>query len=196
MELTQESFDRLLSWLHPVPDEAGNIYVKIRSGLIRNFTSHGCSVPDELADITIDRVAKKLPAIIDTYVGERQPYFHRVAFYVLKEHMAKAVEKVELPADLPQVEPDDDEEIETYSHCLDRCMAQLPAAKQDLIRKYYRGDKGTKIRQRKELAASLNLGLAALRVKALRIRLELRRCTNQCLSALGQSNNAQLESNE
>src|SRR5215510_15531311 len=55
MELTQESFDLLLSWLHPVPDEAGKIYVKIRAGLVRHFVRHGVPVPEELADITIDR---------------------------------------------------------------------------------------------------------------------------------------------
>lgn len=192
MDLTQESFDRLLSWLHPVPDEAGMIYVKIRSDLIRNFTSHGCSVSDELADITIDRVAQKLPTIIDTYVGERQPYFRRVAFYVLKEYQAKAVPETELPPDLPDREPDHDEDIESYSHCLDKCIDGLPKAKQYLIRKYYRGDKGAKIRQRKELAAELKLELAALRVKALRIRRELRGCTHRCLAALRLSDNAQL----
>lgn len=185
MDLTQESLDLLLSWLHPVPDEAGKIYVKIREGLIRNFASHGCWIPDKLADITIDRVAKKLPKIISHYVGDREPYFYRVAYYVLKEWKNKLVDEVEVPPDLPFVEPDRDEDLETYFHCLDKCMAQLPVEKQDLIRKFYRGDKGEKIRRRKELAASLGIDVAALRVKALRIRRELRKCTNGCLQAIG-----------
>jgi DNA-directed RNA polymerase specialized sigma24 family protein len=181
MDLTQESFDLLLAWLHPVPDEAGRIYVKIREGLIRHFASHGCWIPEKLADTTIDRVAKKLPEIIDHYVGGRDPYFYRVAYYVLKEWKNKLVDEVEVSPDLPFVEPDRDEDLERHFHCLDKCMAQLPIKKQDLIGKYYRGDKATKIRQRKELAASLNIDLAALRVKALRIRRELRKCTNGCL---------------
>jgi DNA-directed RNA polymerase specialized sigma24 family protein len=181
MDLTQESLKLLLSWLHPVPDEAGTIYVKIREGLIRNFASHGCWIPDQLADITIDRVAKKLPEIIDHYVGDREPYFYRVAYYVLKEWKNKLVDEVEVSPDLPFVGPERDEDLEPYYECLDKCIAQLPVEKQDLIRKYYRGDKGTKIRQRKELAASLGIDLAALRVKALRIRRELRKCTNGCL---------------
>src|SRR5215470_5847078 len=48
MELTQESLGLLLSWLHPVPDEAGRIYVKIRAGLVRNFARQGVPVPEEL----------------------------------------------------------------------------------------------------------------------------------------------------
>jgi DNA-directed RNA polymerase specialized sigma24 family protein len=184
MELTRESLDLLLSWLHPVSDEAGKIYVKIREQLIRNFASHGCWVPDKLADITIDRVAKKLPKIIDRYVGDREPYFHRVAYYVLKEWKNTLVDEVEVPPDLPFIEPDKDEDLESYYQCLDKCMAQLPVEKQDLIRKYYRGDKGAKIRQRRELAASLNIDLAALRIKALRIRQNLRKCTNRCLQTM------------
>jgi hypothetical protein len=85
------------------------------------------------------------------------------------------------------VEPDDTEDVEAYSQCLDKCMSQLPGEKRDLIRKYYQGEKGVKIRQRKELAASLNLGLAALRVKALRIREDLRKCTKRCLQNLAHS---------
>lgn len=184
MELTQESFELLLSWLHPVRDEAGKMYVKIRDGLIRNFASHGCSIPDKLSDITMDRVARKVPEIIDHYVGERERYFHRVAYFVLKEYFAKLIEEVELTPDLPIIEPDDDKDIETYFHCLDKCMAELPADKRDLIRKYYRGDKGTKIRLRKELAASLKIDLSVLRVKALRIRRDLKSCTNRCLQKM------------
>ena len=184
MELTQESFDLLLSWLHPVPDEAGRIYVKIRAGLIRNFTSHGCPAPEELADITLDRVAKKLPEIIDKYVGDREPYFHRVAFYVLREYWARTIETVELDPDLPIVDGDKDDNAERRAQCLDKCMARLEVEKQDLIRKYYYGSKGAKIRQRKELAASLGLELAALRVRALRIRRALNRCMKNCMATL------------
>lgn len=184
MELTPESFELLLSWLHPVRDEAGQMYVKIRAALIRNFASHGCSIPDKLSDITIDRVATKVPQIIDKYVGEREPYFHRVAYYVLKEYFAKLIDEVEITPDLSIIEPDQDEEIEPYFQCLDKCMAQLPPEKRDLIRKYYRGDKATKIRLRKELAASLNIDLSVLRVKALRIRQDLKSCTNRCLQKM------------
>lgn len=184
MELTQESFDLLLSWLHPVPDEAGKIYVKIRTGLIKNFARQRCPVPDELADITVDRVAKLLPKLIDTYVGEKERYFHRVAYYVLREYWSRTVETVELEDDMSVVEPDKDYKTEAESHCLDKCMARLPVSKREFIKNYYYGSKGEKIRQRKELAANLNVELAALRVKALRIRRGLKKCTNDCMATL------------
>ena len=192
MEPTQESFDLLLFWLHPVPDEAGKIYLKIRAGLVRNFAAHGCSVPDELADKTFDRVAQKLPKIIDTYVGEREPYIHRVAFYVLREYRAKLIETVELDPDLPDTKTDEIYEKELQSFCVNKCMGRLPAWKRNLIEKYYHGSKGTKIRNRKELAESLNIELAALRIKALRIRQALKKCTKSCVAnpeAMDQSSN-------
>lgn len=185
MDLTQESFDRLLQWLHPDSEEAGKLYVKIRSDLIKKFSFHGCSLPDRLADITIDRVAKKLPKIIDTYVGEREPYFHRVGYYVLLEYFSKKVDEQELPDDLPLVAPSETDSVEPEFQCLEKCMESLPPRKQYLIRNYYRGDKGTKIRQRKELASSFDVALPALRIQALRIRRDLRSCIMTCLQRKG-----------
>ena len=185
MDLTQESFDRLLHWLHPNAEEAGKSYVKIRSDLIKKFTSHGCSQPDKLADITIDRVAKKLAEIAETYKGDREPYFHRVGYYVLLESFPKHVDEVELADDLPLPAPEEEENVEPVFACLEKCIEHLPPRKQYLIRNYYRGDKGTKIRQRKELASTYNLELSALRIQALRIRQDLRSCIIECLNSLG-----------
>lgn len=184
MDLTQESFDRLLHWLHPNAEEAGKSYVKIRSDLIKKFSSHGCSQPDRLADITIDRVAKKLAEIAETYKGDREPYFHRVGYYVLLESFPKHVDEVELADDLPLPAPEE-ENIEAVFACLEKCIEHLPPRKQYLIRNYYRGEKGTKIRQRKELASTYNLELSALRIQALRIRQDLKNCIVECLNSPG-----------
>lgn len=186
MDLTQESLDLLLTWLHPDREEAGKKYVKIRAGLIKSFSSHGRRFPDKLADITVDRVAKRLPEIIETYTGEREPYFHRVAYYVLLESIAKDPNEEELPDDLPIVDGDEREreQAERLSHCLEQCMKGLPHQKNYLIRNYYSGEKGIKIKRRKELALSLNLGIPALRVNALRIRHDLRGCIINCLTSL------------
>jgi hypothetical protein len=184
MDLTRESFVRLLAWLHPDAEEAGARYVKIRSGLVKKFTSHHCLQPEKLADLTIDRVAKKLPEIVDTFVGERERYFHRVAYYVLLESMHKNADEIELTETMPLVAPEKDEDIESEFECLEKCMEGLPSEKQDLIRNYYRGDKGAKIRQRKELAVKLNVELPVLRVLAMRIREDLRGCILDCLRVL------------
>ncbi len=186
MDLTKESLDRLLSWLHPDREEAGKIYVKIRSELSNRFSAQGCKSPDKHADITIDRVAKKLPEIIDTYVGKREPYFYSVAFYVLRECFAKKTNEVELPDDLPLPAPDDDDDVELEFECLEKCLEGLTPQKQYLIRNYYWGDKKGKIQRRKELASRFNLERSVLRVQALRIRQELKDCIIDCLQAHSQ----------
>jgi hypothetical protein len=186
MDLTQESFDRLLSWLHSDPGEAGKIYVKIRSDLSRHFSSQGCLAADKHADITIDRVAKKLPEVIETYVGDPEPYFYGVAYYVLKECFAKHTNEVELTDDLSLRTHDDDDDVELEFECLEKCIEGLTPQKQYLIRNYYRGDKKTKIRRRTELASTFSLELPVLRVQALRIRQDLRSCIINCLQAEGQ----------
>lgn len=185
MSLTQESFEQLLAWLHADPEEAGKKYVKIRSDLTKKFISHHRPQPERLSDFTIDRVAKKVPEIRDNYVGDPERYFHRVAYYVLLESMAKDVDELELDESLPLPTPEKDEDIEAEFNCLEKCMGHLSPQKEYLIRHYYVGEKGAKIQQRKELANRFNLELPALRVQALRIRLDLKCCIRDCMRALG-----------
>src|SRR5258708_33167860 len=125
--LTQERFDQLLAWLNRDRDEAGRIYENIRSVLIVRFRSHHCSIPDKLADETIDRVARKLGEMVHPYVGDPLPYFYRVAYYVLLEYTRKEGAFEELPENLdaPAIVKDTDTEPEY--ECLDECMAILPS---------------------------------------------------------------------
>jgi len=185
MDLTPENFTRLLGWLDPNPEAAGQAYVRIRADLTRKFTSHRSVIPaDRLADLTIDRVAAILtPKIIEDWKGEKDRYFYRVAYYVLLESRAHKIEEIELPPDLSVrfLETDEDLEIERELECLDKCVEKLPAMKRELITTYYRGKKAVKIESRKELARKLNLELPVLRVQALRIRKELKTCMEQCL---------------
>ncbi|HUK90604.1 MAG TPA: hypothetical protein VLZ81_09415, partial [Blastocatellia bacterium] len=68
--LTQEAFDLLLRWLDPDDrDRAGQRYEEIRQSIIRNFARRGSPVAEELADEVMNRVAKRLPEIIDSYDG-------------------------------------------------------------------------------------------------------------------------------
>ena len=185
MDLTQESFDRLLAWLHPDPEEAGRKYVQIRSNLIKRFASHHCLQPENLADITIDRVAMKLPQIIDTYVGDPERYFQRVAYFVLMESRAKAFIEEEIDDEFQIVDCTVDDDTEVIFGCLEKCMGTLTLQKRELIDGYYQGDKGVKIRRRKELASQLNVEQAVLRVTALRIRQNLKECITACMRAQG-----------
>jgi DNA-directed RNA polymerase specialized sigma24 family protein len=178
--LTRESFDALLVWLHADREQAAKRYEEIRSALIKNFRSHGCPVPEDLADETINRVARKAPELIGTYVGDPVRYFYRVAHYVHLENLRSRREIAPLPDDVPMLAREDDVEPE-YS-CLEECMKQFKPRSRELVSQYYRGEKGIKIEARKQLALRLGIKLTALRLQAHRIRAGLKKCIEDCLS--------------
>jgi RNA polymerase sigma factor (sigma-70 family) len=183
--LTQESFDRLLAWLDPDREQAGRIYEDIRSNLIRGFRRHHCPVPEDLADRTINRVAKKLPEVESDYSGSRTPYFFAVAHNIHREYLREKAATVPLSVNVPSSAAplmNSTEEAETEDACLKICMERLPPHHREIILQYYRGDKQVKIRLRKELAQRLGIGLPLLRLKAQRIRVNLKKCILGCLT--------------
>lgn len=183
--LTPEAFDRLLSWLDPDRERAGVRYEEIRSLLIKCFCKHGCAAPEELSDETINRVARRLPELVATYVGEPARYFYGVAHHVHMEYLRRP-ETVPLPSrDLPdkpastRSDPLNDPEPEYV--CLQRCLKKLPPRDRELILHYYRGERQVKIRTRKELAERLGVRLENLRLRAQRIRVNLKGCIISCV---------------
>src|SRR6266498_451331 len=58
--LTQEAFDKLLLSLDSDRNSAGAIYSETRGKLTRFFEWRGCPFPEDHADETINRVAKRL----------------------------------------------------------------------------------------------------------------------------------------
>jgi DNA-directed RNA polymerase specialized sigma24 family protein len=175
-DLEQEEFDRLLSWLGRDRESAGNRYEEIRSRLIRIFICRGCAAAEEMADDTINRVARKLPQISETYIGDPALYFYGVAQMVHLEHVRRVT--VTLPPPPANTAP----ETEVIYQCLDECMESLSTRNRELIVKYYAQGGRAKIDERKELAEKLGIGPNALWIRAHRIRESLRECVNNCLS--------------
>ncbi len=173
--LTQENFDALLLWLDPNRERAGEKYERIRLRLIKIFTCRGCFESEELADETINRVAKRLKDIADEFEGEPALYFYGVASKVYLEYVRKK------PALLPPPPRRDSDEIELEYRCLERCMEQLTSDNRQLVLQYYQDEKRAKIEHRKQLAEGLGIALNALRIRAHRIRLNLLECVQQCL---------------
>ena len=58
--LTQEAFDKLLVALGGDRDSAAQKYLEIRTNLMRFFEWRGCSFPEDHADETINRIAKRV----------------------------------------------------------------------------------------------------------------------------------------
>jgi RNA polymerase sigma factor (sigma-70 family) len=174
--LSQEVFDTFLDWLSVDREQAGKKYEEIRRKLIKLFTCRGCTVAEDLADETINRVTKKVHEIKDTYVGDPANYFYGVAHNVHLEYLRKRAEAVPPPP--PQ--PSDD--IEQEYECLEQCMQTLPPQNRELVLQYYQEEKRAKIDHRRKLAHNLGIELNALRIRAHRIRASLQDCMRQCLA--------------
>src|SRR6266851_7883115 len=116
--IKQEDFDRLLAWLDPDPERAGLTYEKIRWRLVAILASRGCTCPEELADETIDRVARRVADIQATYVGDQAIYFLGVMNNVHHEYLKQPVPR------LIEVADNSDERERTHL-CLDNCLEKL-----------------------------------------------------------------------
>jgi len=139
----EESFDALLAWLDSNPESAAAKYEVIRSRLIKVFVCRGCQQAEDLADETIDRVARKLDEIRTTFTGEPLRYFYGVANKVHLEYLRRK------PAPAPPAPVDDQDEIEREYDCLERCIQKLSADNRELVLQYYQEDKQAKIDNRK-----------------------------------------------
>src|SRR5438445_11796793 len=128
--LRQDEFDRLLTWLDPDPERAGSMYEKIRWRLIAILAARGCRVPEELADETIDRVARRVADIEATYVGDKAIYFLGVLNNVHHEYLKQPVPR------LIEVGDNSDERERTHL-CLDNCLEKLAPHSRQIIERYY-----------------------------------------------------------
>jgi DNA-directed RNA polymerase specialized sigma24 family protein len=180
--LTQDAFDRLLDSLGPDRDTAGDRYLEIRRNLVRLFEWRGCFAPDEYADETINRCAKKISE--GEEIRDVATYCIGVARMVLRE-MSRDRSKQALPleeAPEPRVPPAEPESNpEGRLECLRRCLGQLSPETRSLILHYYQGDKGDKIKNRKGLTELLGIPASTLRMRALRVRERLQLCAESCM---------------
>jgi len=180
--LTREAFDRLLAALDSDRDTAAHRYVEIRRNLVRLFEWRGCSTPDEYADETINRCARKIGE--GEEIRDLASYTIGVARMLCRE-MGRERTKEALPFDKapePRILPHDLEaDSGARMDCLRRCLSQLPPENRNLIISYYTGDKGEKIKNRKGLMDRLGIPSNTLRMRALRVRETLQLCADDCL---------------
>jgi DNA-directed RNA polymerase specialized sigma24 family protein len=174
-ELDQDDFNRLLHWLDSDRERAGALYEKIRWRLIAILAARGCTVAEDLADDTIDRVSRRVADIQETYVGDKAIYFLGVMNNVHHEFLKR-------PTAPRLVAPQPAEPATEQVHvCLDKCLERLAPHARQLIEKYYAENKQAKINLRRMIARQLGVSASNLRLRALRIRAKLQECINQCL---------------
>ena len=182
--LTQAAFDRLLSCLNAEREAAGQKYVEIRGNLIRFFEWRGCAFPEDHADETINRVARRVSQ------GEeiRNPagYFLGVGRLVLLEVYKEREKQQRALGELAYAspEPQHSDDLEPRAECLKRCLEGHTPDNRELILEYYQGEKAAKIETRRKLSERLKTPLNTLRMRALRLRERLQICVTDCLKEL------------
>jgi DNA-directed RNA polymerase specialized sigma24 family protein len=176
--LTQNAFDLLLAQLDADRQEAGNKYEALRRKLVKFFEWRGCSFPDDLADDTINRIARNLEA--GEQIRNFTAYCVGIARNVFLEtlRVRKREEAFQIKANPSLARPD---EPDQRRECLERCLRDLPAPDLHLITEYYRQDEKLRIALRRDLAGRLGIPLNALRIRTHRIRVQLERCVEQCM---------------
>jgi DNA-directed RNA polymerase specialized sigma24 family protein len=167
--IDQAAFDELLCWLDPDPETAGRQYELIRRKLITVFAYKGCAFPDELADETFNRVARKLLTIKPYYSGSPVRYFFGVAKRIYMEYLRKSHAQPIMPQSNLR------EDLEESLQHLENALSKLSQSDRELILNYYLEDGRSKIDHRKALAIQMGLHLNALRLRVYRIRSQLRK---------------------
>ena len=181
-KLTREALERFLHWLDPDQAEAGKKYELIRRHLIFILMRRGCLEPEDLADETINRVARRVQdGLAETYRGDPTPYLITVARNLHLEHLEARKRERESIQHLPDPEPADPDK-ERVDDCLNQCLGKLPQDNSDMVLRFYKEDKQSKIDDRKRLAAEMGISINALRIRAFRIRAVLEQCIADCLA--------------
>jgi DNA-directed RNA polymerase specialized sigma24 family protein len=187
LDNSPQPFDALLAWLGSDRETAAHAYETIRSGLIRMFVSQGFSDAEDLADLTINRVADRLPDIREAYVGEPARYFHGVARNIIREARRRkevATDRIPEPSGQGIGGPSDRHE------CLLKCLQLISGERRDLILDYYLYEGRDKIEHHRRMAKELDLSEGALRTRAHHIRVNLEKCVGQCIGSLAEKQKA------
>lgn len=180
--LTQEAFDNLLRRFAADRDEAARQYERLRLKLVRFFEWRALEAPEECADETIDRVARRLDE--GKEVDNIASFSYGVARKILLERTRPremTTLDLENARDVPAPPVTEEAEPNERLRCFDQCLDSLSEDKRTLIIDYYQDEKRAKIDLRNQLAERLSIPLNALRIRVHRIRISLESCVNQCL---------------
>jgi DNA-directed RNA polymerase specialized sigma24 family protein len=190
--LNPGAFRQFLDWLDEGVDSGGERYLEMRRRLVRYFDRRNCRSPDDLADETLNRVARKLEEKGEIVGASPAQYCYIVAKFVLLEfgrriehHQTSLDDARGLGRVMPGLAPSSQLDAveaarEKLLDCLEQCLGKLPAGDRALILEYYRGEQRAKIERRSALAVRLGLTMNALIIRACRIRNKLGICVDAC----------------
>ena len=180
--LTQDAFDKLLIAFGGDRESGSEKYLQIRGNLTRFFEWRGCPFPEDHADETMNRVAKKVAEgeEILNPAGYAMGVARLLLLEIVKGRQREQSALTEIGRESEAYEAEDDGEGRLT--CLRNCLQTLSPDNRDLILQYYQGEKSEKIQNRKKLMERLGVPVNTLRMRALRLRERLQGCVEECIS--------------
>jgi DNA-directed RNA polymerase specialized sigma24 family protein len=187
--LTAAEFEALLRRLDRGSERPGEKYEAIHSRLVRFFAWNSRSAAEDLADETLNRVARKLAAGRQE-IHELEAFIWGVARKVQQEARKTDFKSVHV-LDMPNAWAASDSgaslhaihnkiQAEKVGKCLHECLSRWPDSDRELFLAY-RVDKGHYVERRRDLAQKLGITPGALRVRIIRLREKLEKCVARCL---------------
>ena len=190
--VTSSAFHKLLDWLDEGNNSDGRNYLEMRLRLVAYFDRKNCLTPDEFADETLNRVARRLEEEGTIESEKPAKYCYIVARFVFLEYL-RGTNNRSVPLDdvlkqqdvgkfvVPPERNDEREIKEKMLNCLEQCTSKLEPDNREIIVSYYFGDERIKIENRRALARKSGITANALSIRACRIRDKLELCVGKCV---------------
>ena len=175
-ELSATAFDAFLRTLDPDRDRAGEAFESLRHRVTGLLEWWGTSRAAELADETLDRVARKIEEGVRIAEGSLGAYVRGVARMVFYESTRDRTDQLDEPETLVESRDDD---VEPALSCLDECLSTLERDDRKLVLRYY--DNGKRADLRQQLATEKGMSMTALRIRTCRLRQRLEECVRPCM---------------
>lgn len=187
-EVGEQDLRRLLGRLDPDPECAWQAYGELHLALLTYFQHNHCVDPEQLADETLDRIARKPEAVEIVNVAE-------FAFGIARNLRREAGRRTALRTDLAYLmqceegkskEPSPEEtivsklEMNTRRACLRRCLARLTPEERQLFQQYHPDECEALDEHRQRLADAMGVSWVSLRMRVSRIRRKLEQCFQDC----------------
>ena len=194
LEATEKVSRQFLDWLDEGRNSNGQRYLEVRRRLELYFDRKNCVEPAELADETLNRVAKKLEenggisevrplqycyiaaksVFLETLSGEKRAPFHRPLSGSNPSNGSGPLGSSSGNDSAPESKA-------KIAGSLDDCLKNLSSADRELFVNYYRGKPTDKGERRAALATKLGLTANALSIRACRLRQKLETCIRASL---------------
>jgi DNA-directed RNA polymerase specialized sigma24 family protein len=181
LNLNQTECDNVFRLLEPDVETLEQRFQRCRFKLLKFFAWRYCEDPDILADETIARLIKNVEAGQEISADNPYSYVYAIATNVFREFL-RAKKKRGFTTDIAALKDVPAPIVE--GNCKKECLEQLSPEKMELLARYYLDDE-----DREEIALEYGLSLNALRLQIYRIKLELKRCFDECDDRLDRKRN-------